>query len=613
MCGITGWISFDRDLTTEQDTLAAMTRTMECRGPDSCGTHVEPRALLGHRRLAVIDLVGGQQPMSVTEEAGTVSLVFSGEIYNFKELRAELTARGERFRTASDTEVVLRGYLRWGDQVCERLNGMFAFAVWDGRTSRLVLVRDRIGVKPLFLARTPDGVVFGSEQKAVLANPAVRRVVDTAGLREWLAFVMTPGHAIWRGIEQVEPGTVVTVDSRGVRERTYWRLEARPHTDSLDDTVSGVREILQDTVTRQLVADVPQCVLLSGGLDSSALTALSAAALGDRPVRTFSVDFVGRSDTFRPDDLRSTPDAPYVRAVTEHVRTDHADIVLDSAALADPAVRRAALIARDVPVGFGEMDFSLYLLFQAIRERSTVALSGEVADELFAGYRQFHDPEIVDAPEFGWIAVNAGPLDKDGTGLRADLLKRLDLDGYRRDSYASAAASVPRLGGDSDAEHRMRVMSHLHLTRFVRFLLERKDRLSMAVGLEVRVPFGDHRLIEYVYNAPWAMKSHDGREKSLLRAAVRTLLPEAVLDRPKAAYPSTQDPSYAIALQRQASRLLGDPGHGVFALVDQLWLADVVRRDAAGVDKLTRLGLERTLDLAIWIDEYRPTLDVDAD
>jgi asparagine synthase (glutamine-hydrolysing) len=611
MCGITGWISHERDLGGQHDVLATMTATMGCRGPDASGTWTDRHALLGHRRLAVIDLPGGVQPMSVSTPSGDVSLVFSGEIYNFVELRDELTRLGERFRTAGDTEVVLRGYLRWGDTLAERLNGMYAFAIWDARTGRLVLVRDRIGIKPLYLMHTRDGVLFGSEPKAILANPEVRRVVGADGLREWLAFVMTPRHAIWSGMRQVEPGTVVTVDRAGTRERTYWRLEARPHDDDLGTTIGRVRELLDDTVARQLVADVPRCVLLSGGLDSGALTALATAALRPERVRTFSVDFVGHTERFRPDDLRTTPDAPYVHEVAAHTGSDHADIVLDARALADPAVRRAALAARDTPVGFGEMDFSLYLLFRAIRERSTVALSGEVSDELFAGYRQFHDDTIRQTPEFPWIAVNAGPLDRDGTGLDAALLKILDLDGYRGDGYADAVARVDRLPSEDAHEYRMRVMSHLHLTRFVRFLLERKDRLSMAVGLEVRVPFGDHRLVEYVYNAPWAFKNYDGREKSLLRGAVRDLLPASVLDRPKAAYPSTQDPGYAAELQGQAADLLAGGDHDAFALVDRQWLAGAVRRDPATVDKRTRLGLERTLDLALWFETYRPTVDVD--
>ncbi|MFE9411216.1 asparagine synthase (glutamine-hydrolyzing) [Streptomyces sp. NPDC006704] len=608
MCGITGWVSFGRDLTRERGALDAMTRTMACRGPDAGGTWTGRHAALGHRRLAVIDLAGGAQPMTVRTDRDEVTLVYSGEVYNFVELRDELIRAGERFTTASDTEVVLRGYLRWGTGLADRLNGMYAFAIWDGREHKLVMIRDRVGIKPLYYCRTPDGVLFGSEQKAILANPLAPRVVDTEGLREALSYAFTPGHAIWAGLRQVEPGTIVTVDADGLHERTYWRLETRPHTADVDTSVHQVRELLDDIVRRQLVADVPRCLLLSGGLDSGTLTALAAAHLTGERVPTFAVDFTGQADNFTPDELRDAPDTPFIHEVAEHVGADHTDIVLDPKALADPAVRRAALVARDTPLGVGDMDFSLYLLFKAIRAKSTVALSGEAADELFGGYRHMHVPAIQRARAFPWIAVSVGPFDKDATGIDPGLVARLRLEEYRLDRYDSAVGEVERLETEDDFEYRMRVMIHLHLTRFMRYMLDRKDRMSMAVGLEVRVPFCDHRLVEYVYNAPWSLKTYDGREKSLLRGAAKDMLPASVAWRPKSPYPSTQDPHYARELQGQGRELLAARHHDVFELVDRDWLKGATEREVSTMDRLTRLGLERTLDLAVWLDVYHPDL-----
>jgi asparagine synthase (glutamine-hydrolysing) len=614
MCGITGWISFDRDLARERDTLEAMTQTMACRGPDASGTWVSGPAALGHRRLAVIDIPGGAQPMSVETPSAEVALVYSGEAYNFVELREELRRAGERFQTSSDTEVVLRGYLRWGEAVADRLNGMYAFAVWDSRTQKLVLIRDRMGIKPLYIYPTPDGVLFGSEPKAILANPLARRVVDADGLRELFAFVKSPGHAVWSGMREVKPGTIVTVDADGVRERTYWRLETRHHGDDRNATVAHVRELLDDIVRRQLVTDVPRCVLLSGGLDSSVITALSAAKLAEQgeQVRTFAVDFVGQTEHFTPDDLRPTPDGPYVRDVAQHVGSDHADIVLDYRTLADPEARRAVLTARDMPIGLGEMDTSLYLLCKAIREHSTVALSGESADEIFGGYRQFHDPVAQRAQTFPWLVANMMPLGDADAMLNDDLRSSLDLTGYRRERYESAIAEVEHLKSESDLEYRMRLSSYLHLTRFVRLLLDRKDRMSMAVGLEVRVPFCDHRLVEYVYNAPWALKTYDGREKSLLRGAAHDLLPKSVAQRVKSPYPSTQDPHYVGAIQEQAKNLLARGDHDVFSLVDRHWLSQAVRQDPAAISPPARAGLERTLDFAAWMEIYHPQIVMSA-
>ncbi|XVS67398.1 asparagine synthase (glutamine-hydrolyzing) [Actinosynnema sp. CA-299493] len=610
MCGITGWVSFDRDLTRESETLEAMTGTMACRGPDAHGTWVDRHAALGHRRLAVIDLPGGAQPMSVRTPNGEVSLVYSGEAYNFVELRDELAKLGERFTTSSDTEVVLRGYLRWGAALADRLNGMYAFAIWDARDRKLVMIRDRLGIKPLYYYRTPDGILFGSEPKAILANPIAKRVVDADGLRESLAFVFTPGHAIWAGMRQVEPGTVVTVDVDGVRERTYWRLETRAHEDDLETTVGRVHELLDDTVRRQLVADVPRCLLLSGGLDSSTLTALAAAHMGDERVRTFSVDFIGQAENFTPNEFHDTADTQYVHDVADHVGSEHADLVLDPKTLADPEVRRAVLTARDVPITLGDMDLSLYLLFKEIRKRSTVALSGESADEIFGGYRHMHSPDVQKARAFPWIAFNIGPLDKDGHGLNQPLLDELELEEFRRDQYDTAVGDVKRGDDEDDHEYRMRIMINLHLTRFLRFLLDRKDRLSMAVGLEVRVPFCDHRLVEYVYNAPWSFKHYDGREKSLLRGAVKHLLPESVAWRVKSPYPSTQDPYYVRQLQAQCKDLLSRKDHGVFELVNRKWLEDASDQDADAVQRTTRLGMERAIDFGVWMDINNPRLSL---
>ncbi len=610
MCGIAGWVSFDRDLRTEGGTLDAMTETMACRGPDDRGTWTDRSVGLGHRRLAIIDLPGGRQPMTVETPQGTVAMVYSGETYNFTELRGELAGRGHRFTTDSDTEVVLRGYLEWGEAVAERLNGMYAFAIWDGRHDKLVMIRDRMGIKPFYWFPTADGALFGSEPKAILANPLAPARVRLDGFRELFTMVKTPGHAVWDGMREVEPGTVVTVDRAGHRRHVYWELQTRPHTDDRDTSIATVRSLLDDIVRRQLVADVPRCTLLSGGLDSSAMTALAARQLAEHgeKVRSFAVDFVGQADNFVADELRGTPDTPFVHDVARVCGTDHQDIVLDSHALADPEVRARVVRARDLPMGLGDMDASLYLLFKAIREHSTVALSGESADEVFGGYLQFFDEEARRADAFPWLVQFSRHFGDDADVLRPDLTAALDLPSYVGDSYRDAVSGIRRLDGESDFEYRMRRICHLHLTRFVRILLDRKDRASMAVGLEVRVPFCDHRLVEYVYNTPWALKSFDGREKSLLREATADVLPKSVYDRVKSPYPSTQDPKYAVALQDHAKDLLARPSHPVFDLVDRERLHRAAHRDVPQITQASRRGLERALDLALWLDLYSPEL-----
>ena len=615
MCGIAGWVDYQRDEETLREGVKPMTATMADRGPDAAGLWSSGHVALGHRRLAVIDIAGGKQPMTVSDGDGPVlaSLTYSGEVYNFTELRSELESHGHRFRTRSDTEVVLHAYLEWGERFAERLNGMYAFALWDARREELLLVRDRMGIKPLYYRPTRDGVLFGSEPKAILAAPGARAEIGLDGLRELLSFTKTPGHAVFRDMYEVRPGEIVRIGRDGLRTHTYWRLEAREHTDDLETTVATVRGLLDDIVTRQLVSDVPLCTLLSGGLDSSAVTALAQRSLregrlgADRTaerIRSFAVDYAGQEERFQADAMRDTPDAPFVRDLVRHAGPEHQDIVLSPDELLAPGLRKAVLHARDLPVGMGDMDTSLYLLFRAIRERSTVALSGESADEVFGGYRWFHDPEAVNADTFPWMHAATRGRAADGV-VAPELAAELDLEGYTRQRYAEAIDEVPRLDGETGLERRMREVCYLHLTRFVQLLLDRKDRMSMAVGLEVRVPFCDHRLVEYVFNAPWAMKTFDGREKSLLRAATRDVLPDSIAERVKSPYPSTQDPEYERALRGEVTELLDDPAAPAMAVLNPAPLRDVLDSPLGDVsDQRDRFGMEMALQLNTWLTDH---------
>lgn len=620
MCGIAGTVDFTRDFAEDRAAAAdaqAMTDTMACRGPDDEGLWTARHAALGHRRLAIIDVPGGRQPMTLEDPASgetRLAIVYSGEVYNFTELRADLEQRGHRFRTDSDTEVVLHGWLEWGEDVVERLNGMFAFALWDTRADELFLVRDRMGIKPLYYYPTPDGVLFGSEPKAILAHPRAEAVMDLDGLREILSHVKTPGHGGYRGMHEVRPGSLVRVRREGLSIRRYWQLEALEHTDDRDTTVAHVRELLDDIVHRQLISDVPLCSLLSGGLDSSAITALAAqqlAAQGGGPVRSFSVDFVGYEDSFAADPMRDTPDGPYVRELAEYVQADHEAITLSNDDLMNPDARAAVLRARDLPLSLGDMDTSLYLLFKAIRGRSTVALSGESADEVFGGYRWFHDADAVNADTFPWMAGRVGPMDRSRSFFDPGLLAELDLPGYTAQSYRDALAEVPHVDGVSATERRMREVCYLHLTRFVQILLDRKDRMSMASGLEVRVPFCDHRLVQYVFNTPWSLKTFDGREKSLLRAAAKDVLPASIVERVKSPYPSTQDPAYEKAVRGDLADLVADPDAPVRALVDVDRVRAAVDAPAANATtslEVDRAQMENVLQLDAWMRRYHPTV-----
>ncbi|MFM9702657.1 MULTISPECIES: asparagine synthase (glutamine-hydrolyzing) [Streptomyces] len=604
MCGVTGWVDWETDLRTRGATVSAMAETLACRGPDASGVWLSRHAAFGHRRLSVIDLTGGAQPLG-TGQPETV-LTYNGELYNHQELRRELQSLGHTFRTRSDTEVVLRAHIEWGTDAPRRFNGIFAYALWDGRAEELLLVRDHLGIKPLYWHAHAAGVLFGSEPKAVLANPLFRAELDAEGIAELFALPAAPtaGHGLFRGLNEVRPGHLVSVRRSAVREFPYWRLVSRPHTDDAATTRRTVRELLADAVERQLMSDVPLCTLLSGGVDSSAITALAALARersGQGKVSSFSVDFPGSADR-APDTWRTGADAPFVRAAAEHVGTLHTSVVIPDDDLLE--ARQAVLRARDRP-GWGEMDASLHLLFREVRRRSTVALSGEAADEVFGGYPYFHSPDALSAPTFPWLHGRPTPA----VLLRPEVRAEVRPQEYTAQQYRDSLAGTPALAGEAAADRRVREVFHLALTRWLPPLLERVDRVSMSVGLEVRVPFCDHRLVEYAWNVPWSLKTPDGRPKGLLRDAVRDLLPAAVADRPKSGYPSTPAVRYTQVLTDRAHELLADPAAPVFDLVDR----ETVRRALAEGLTLPSPrtapnpvgGLDHLVQVDEWLRAYR--------
>ncbi len=598
MCGIAGWVDYDGNLTQERETLRAMVRTMERRGPDAEGLWLSPHAALGHRRLSVIDLAASRQPMAA-EDGGAAVLSYSGEVYNYRQLRAELRSHGHRFSTAGDTEAVLRSYLAWGSDSVVRLDGIFAFAIWDVRREELLLVRDRMGVKPLYYYPTPSGVVFGSEPKALLAHPAVGCEVDADGLRDILSVAKNPGHAVFRGMREVPPGCMVRVGRDGTVVRRYWALEAHEHPDDLPRTVRRIRELLEDVVSHQLVADVPLCTLLSGGLDSSTLTALAAraaAAAGAEPVRSYAV----RGEPSANDDHG------YARLLAEHVGSAHAEVLVDSSGLLSSELRADVLSAYDLPLAKGDEHASLLLLFEAVRRDSTVALSGECGDEVFGGYRWQRNPEAVHSGTFPWVYSGRHRHQGLERLLGPELLAGLDLGAYERDSHSAAVSEIDAGRSIPDpVEARFREVTYLALTRHAQVLFDRKDRLSMAHGLEVRVPFAAHQLVEYTFNIPWSMKSFDGREKSLLRAAGRGLLPESVAQRVKTPYPSVQDGGYDQGLREQLADLVRG-GTGPVVPFLHAGLRQEVRRQGADAlrDGLSRAALETVLQLDSWLGNY---------
>lgn len=613
MNGFAGWVDFQLDMRSRVSEVREMAKKLTAHGSMEHDLWHSAHAALGSR--GAIAERNGLDPAAVRTIEGansSVALCLSGTIYNHEELRAKLIGLGYQFRTTGQAELLLTAYLRWNVDMVDRLDGAFAFCIWDERSKTVMLARDRLGVKPIFYLCAGEGILFATELKAIFANRTAPRQVSLEGLRELLNMVKTPQLTPYVGVHEVVPGQIVKFDRHGASRKVYWTLEAKPHLESFDATAHKVRELLEGSVRRQSVAEEPVGSLLSGGLDSSTVTALAAKQMGPTVIRSFALDFEKNRQHFVSDAVRTSSDAPYARALAEHVGSEHLEVVLGSDELLDPAVRASVLAATDMPPAYwGDMWASLFLLFKEARRHNAVVLSGEGADEVFGGYQWFRNPAAIQGDSFPWLTSGAARYFGGTQLLSSEMLNRLDLEGHRRDAYREALERVPVLAGESGNERRLREMAHLGLTRFLRTLLDRMDRMGTATGLEVRTPFCDHELVEYVFNVPWQMKLVGNREKGLLRASVKDLLPDQILNRVKSPYPATQDPIYEAGLRTALREVLDDPTSPVLPLISRQKAEDLLGRNgSAASHSYNRGGLEMTLWMNRWLRDYQIDLQI---
>lgn len=610
MCGIAGWIDWLEDVTPQRSVLEKMVRTLAKRGPDAEGFWLSPRAALGHRRLSVIDPKNGGQPMVCKIGNSTYTITYNGELYNFRELRSELERKGHTFRTQSDTEVLLHTYIEWAENCVQRLNGIFAFAIWDETKQQLFMARDHLGVKPLFYAERGNAVIFGSELKALLAHPLVKAEVDSEGLAELFCFGLmhTPGTAIFRNVKEVRASHSVLCRHNGIYTTQYWKLESKPHTDDLDTTSEYIRGLLEDTVKRQLIADVPVVTMLSGGLDSSLLTARTAQEFQKqgKNLHTYSIDFVGSQQDFKANAVRPDLDAPWVKKVSDYLNTEHHTIMIDTPELMENHL--VSLYAHDLP-GMGEIETSLYILCREMKKNGKVALSGESADELFGGYAWFYQPEILELHNFPFLL---GPFPFMVKRVLSILSKELEElikpNEYVGRRYREAVSEVPFLAGEDKVAAKRREIFYHHLIRFLPLILSRKDRMSMAAGFEVRVPFCDYRLVEYVWNIPWEMKNVDNIEKGILRRASVGVLPNDVLYRKKCSYPGNQSQTYSQALRDWTLDILSDSSSPILDLIDTQTVLAIAKGKASLPREFESYVLNFIIQTNVWLKEYNINL-----
>lgn len=570
MCGISGFFHPNRDFSKEygfcERILASMNQAQRRRGPDGQGILISGHFALAHVRLAIVDLLTGTQPMKKTEDGRTWAIVYNGELYNTKELREDLIHRGRSFETSSDTEVILTAYMEYGPDFVRLLNGIFAFAIMDPVRDCLMLCRDRAGVKPLFYTSLDGHVIFSSEIKGLFCFPGVKPRLDRRGLNEIFSIgpARTRGQGVFKDVREVLPGHYLLCFGDGIRQKSYWKLESRPHEDSYPKTVEKAAFLVEDSIRRQMVSDVPICTFLSGGVDSSLVSSVCAGELKKKNQRlmTFSFDFAGNRANFRASSFQPSEDWPYVEQMVRYLDSDHH--VLECSTRAQAELLEDSVLAHDLPA-MADVDSSMLYFCSRVSPFCKVALTGECADEIFGGYPWFHREECLRADTFPWTM----DLKARQVLLSDSFLAELGMEEYVRETYEASLAQVPVLTGETPEEARRREISYLNLCWFMQTLLNRMDRTSMYSGLEARVPFADHRIIEYLWNIPWEMKAKDGVVKNILRQAGAGRLPQEILFRRKSPYPKTYDRGYEALLAERVREILADSSSPVLRFIDR--------------------------------------------
>lgn len=531
MCGIVGIMGRNPLPIKADETIEKMTVALKHRGPDSMGFFSQSHVRLGHRRLAIIDVTNGAQPMTIEEKGVLYTIVFNGEIYNYLELKETLIKLGYSFTTHSDTEVLLVSYIAWKERVVDHLVGIFAFAVYHENT--LFVARDHLGVKPLFYYDDGEIFRFASEIKSLLADYSIPRIIDNEGWMELYALGPTssPGKTPFKNIFALPPGHFLTLKQKQITTFCYFELTSENNTDSIETAVQKVRSLLTSIIELQMQSDVGVSTLLSGGLDSSIITSVAATK---GKLDTFSIDYLDNDLHFSSNLFQVSRDTDFARLVSKSLGTTHHEIILNTQDLIEELI--PSMVARDYP-GMADIDGSLRYLATKVHQIHKVVLSGECADELFGGYPWFISSSPIES--FPWLR---------NLGVRIDLLndswKKLPYEDYVKSALQKSLSKVQRLPSETDEDFQWRQMTYLNVYWFMQNLLTRKDSQTMSQSLEARVPFADYRLAQYVYNLPKHYKYRNGQEKWLLREAFKDLLPREVLNRKKNPYPKTFHPEY---------------------------------------------------------------------
>ena len=605
MCGIAGEINF-KDGVKFKDYHGQMLNVLNNRGPDDQNIKKDDFAVLLHTRLAVIDPKNGRQPMSARKDGMDYTICYNGELYGTDEIRNALIKQGVTFETKTDTEVVLKAFITVGADCGKNFNGIYAFAIYCPQKRELFIARDKMGVKPFFYAQRGNSFIFASEIKSLLCHPKIKPEIDKTGISE-LLFIgpgRTPGCGVFKDVYELKPGHRGFFNVGGLSLERYFSLIDRENTDSKEEIIKKVRFLVTDSIEKQLVSDVPIGTFLSGGLDSSIISSVAARHFKKqgKKLKTFSVTYKDNYKFFKSSKFQPNSDDEFIKIMVDYLDSDHTTVTVDTDEVVDALY--SAVDARDLP-GMADVDASLLLFCKEIKKQVTVALSGECADEIFGGYPWYRDEKIRSRYGFPWAQsteYREGFLHPD---LKGDIMGA----DYVNKRYEDTVKATSKLSGLSSTESRMKEMVNLNTNWFMQTLLDRKDRMSMYSGLEVRVPFCDYRIAEYLYTVPWDVKDLKGREKGLLRTAMEGYLPESILWRKKSPYPKTHNPAYFEAVKNILRDILNNKNSPLFSLCDYGAVEKLLKTDRSepwyGQLMTTPQTVAYMIMLNYWMEKFK--------
>lgn len=614
MSGFVGFINFNKDISKDKSILEKMNSVIFPKSTNECKYYIDKHIAFAHKDINLAK-ISESQPLVQKYSFGTYVIMLNGNIYNKKDLQETLLSNNFIFDSSSDVEILLKSYIHYGKDVVYHLNGVYSFIIWDSQKNEVFLARDHFGVKSLFYTILDDYFIFSSEIKGLLAYPRVERVLDKQGISELFGIgpAHTPGLTVFKNIYELKPANFAIYNTSGLHTKQYWKLISKEHTDSFGKTCEKIQFLLEDSINNQLSSNGSVCTFLSGGLDSSIISKIASDYNNSNhlPILdTFSVDYVDNDKNFVKSDFQPNSDNFYIDIMKKYLNTNHHKIIIDTPELANAL--KDAMIARDVP-GMADIDSSLLLFCKNVKKDASIALTGECADEIFGGYPWFFRDDALKSQTFPWSIS----LNERQHLLNPSFSHKINLREYVDYRYNQSLDNVDILSSDSFETAEKRKISYLTLNWFMQTLLERSDKMAMYNNFEIRVPFCDYRIADYVWNIPWEWKALKGREKGLLRYACKDLLPSEIIDRKKSPYPKTQNPNYLAKVKKMLSSIMADTNSPINDLLNRKYILDILETDGKTFKRpwfgQLMVGPQLIAYLCqvnMWLEMYQPKIEL---